>query len=73
MTKLITAHGRGVIAGSVEAPHFMQDHLRDDEIRFLAARVHEAMQEAGFAHIEPESEFVDGFVEGFKTRLVPHL
>ncbi len=64
---MITAHGRGVIAGAEEARKHASRTLTTDDIRGVARLMHALMRRAGYAHIDPEREFVDGFVVGFSN------
>ncbi len=68
---MITAEGRGVIAGSEEAKnHAKQALLEEHEISKIANQVFDFMQQRGFAHIEPREDFIRGFNQGFKNALL---
>lgn len=63
---MITSNGRGVIAGGEEA-NKQKRNLPAEEIRNIARRVHTSMSAAGYAHIDPEASFVEGFLIGFSN------
>ncbi len=66
---MITAHGRGVIAGAEEARTHAErvSNVTTRDIRAVAYLTYKRMQEAGYAHITPEDEFVAGFLVGFRN------
>jgi len=64
---LINAERRGVIAGSEEVKNHAKPALLDEhEINIIANRVFDFMQQRGYAHIDPQEDFVRGFKQGFK-------
>jgi hypothetical protein len=65
---MIGATGRGVIAGGEEARNHSHA-LPDDEIRCIAARVLAWMRTNGYAHLDPEEEFICSFVVSFRQAL----
>lgn len=69
---MITAERRGVIAGGEQASKLpvSRGRMQDEEIVRHARFIWMVMQRAGFAHIEPQSEFIKGFILGFKTNVV---
>ena len=70
---MITAEGRGVIAGSEEATnHAKQALIEEHEISNIANQVFNFRQQHGYAHIEPREDFVRGFNQGLKNALL-HL
>ena len=66
---MIGADARGKMAGHEAAKHLTAD-LSNAEIEVLARQMHALMLCDGYAHIEPESLFVRGFVEGFRQAFV---
>jgi hypothetical protein len=67
---MITAERRGVVAGSESVRKHASSpavNLTDDDIRGIGRLVFQLMYKAGYAHIDPESEFIDGFVVGFRN------
>ena len=71
---MINAERRGVIAGSEEANRMAkQVHLLNEhEISNLANQVFDFMQQRGYAHIEPKSDFIQGFKQGFEYARMGH-
>ncbi len=61
---MLTAERRGHIAGAQEARKYPHG-LSEEKIKFMAHSVFVIMRANGFAPLEPEKDFVDGFVNGF--------
>ena len=66
---MISANRRGVIAGSEQSRKQAEHvaHLTEADLKGVAHLTYHLLKKAGYAHIDPESEFVDGFVVGFKN------
>lgn len=63
---MIGADRRGVIAGSEEARERLQREMPENEIRSFARRVLAKMRDGGYAHLDPEQDFISGFVAGYQ-------
>ena len=64
---VINAERRGVQTGSDEARK--QPELRglpESEVISIAGRVWTSLKASGYAHIDPEQDFVEGFVSGVR-------
>jgi hypothetical protein len=60
---VIDAYRRGIISGAQEVRK-AKEPLTDAEAH--AKRTFATMRDAAYAHIEPESEFVRGFIESVR-------
>ncbi len=69
---MIGADRRGMQAAYEEASKYPRE-LPVDEVKSIAERVLARMRAAGYAHLDPEQDFIQGFVERFylPTYLVP--
>ena len=63
---MIGADRRGYIAGSDEARKYPHDMLPHDMVMEIAHCTFIVMQRSGYAHIEPEEKFLEGFLKGFE-------
>jgi hypothetical protein len=63
---MIGADRRGIITGTEEARKNPQKDMPEEEIRSLARHVLARMREGAYAHLDPEQDFINGFVEGYR-------
>lgn len=61
---MINAERRGVIAGSEEARK--GGRLPENGVKQLANQVFDFMKKNGYVPIEPKSDFINGFYQGYK-------
>jgi hypothetical protein len=61
---MIGADGRGQIAGH-EVASSRSEQLPEQEIESLAQKMLAKMRAAGYAHLDPESDFIRGFCQGY--------
>lgn len=62
---MITAFRRGHIVGSEQALLYQTVSVTLDHVQRLALNTFHALQAGGYAHIEPQPEFIEGFTTGF--------
>ncbi len=61
---MIGADGRGLMAGYEEALKHLQK-VPEEEIKSIASRILSWMREQGYAHLDPEEQFIQGFIVGY--------
>lgn len=62
---MIGASGRGTMAGYEASRRYSPD-LPNEEIASIARKILVSLRERGFAHLDPEQDFVRSFVESFR-------
>jgi len=62
---MIGADGRGQIAG-YEAASSNSELLPEQEVESFARKTLIRLRDAGYAHLDPEPEFVRGFLQGYR-------
>jgi hypothetical protein len=67
-TQVIGADRRGMMSGGEEA----KEHPAhpEEELESIAKRVVVSMRAAGFAHLDPEEDFIRGFFIGYREYLL---
>ena len=67
---MLGADRRGILAGGEQASKWPK-RLPVEEIQSIAHQVLTHMRDAGYAHLDPEKDFVRGFVESFQYANAP--
>ncbi len=68
---MINASRRGFQAGGEDAREQLRlASLPDGDVQAIARLKYVLWKQAGYAHIDPEQEFVDGFVTGVRQFFV---
>lgn len=66
---MIGADGRGLMVGYEEALKHPRK-MPEEEIKSIASRILSSMREQGYAHLDPEERFIQGFIEGYYQRFM---
>ena len=66
---MIGADRRGQMAGYEEALKHLQK-MPEEEIKSMASRVLSSMRKQGRAHLDPEEQFIQGFIQGYCQRFM---
>ena len=66
---MIGADRRGSMAGYEEALKHPQK-MPEEEIKSIASRILSSMREQGYAHLDPEEQFIQGLIVGYYQRFM---